>query len=492
MPTINSMVNRLNNLSNIILADPIQDIHLMSAKEQQQNLTLHIFEILNKQSITKEVIREVLLGIKTYTGIEAVGIRLKDGDNYPYYETSGFSLNFVKSEMNLCAVDKNGDILRNSNNKPYLECLCRKVISGNINLELPCFTSYGSFWTNGTTELIKNNLLQIHLRNRFNKERYESVALIPIKTDNEIIGLLQLNDYKKNIFTNDYIQFFEKLSNSVGVAVTRMQTEEKLYKKEKKLIEAEKVAQIGYYDFDIITGTWTGSEELYTIFGINSSYPNDVPSWLKLVHPDHRDMISHYLLNDILRQNKKFDKEYKIIEFATGKEKWVHGLGELKFDENKNPVEMFGTIQDITQSKLSEKALQSSNTALKEILNRIEIEKKEQILSVQSHVNRTILPLVRKLKIGANDYQSGYISLIIDNLKTVASPFVGKLETLFVNLSPREIEICKMLKDGMTSKEIGEMLGTSAGTVFNQRKTIRKKLNIANDNINLVTFLKSI
>ncbi|HDL00621.1 MAG TPA: LuxR family transcriptional regulator, partial [candidate division Zixibacteria bacterium] len=98
----------------------------------------------------------------------------------------------------------------------------------------------------------------------------------------------------------------------------------------------------------------------------------------------------------------------------------------------------------------------------------------------------------RKLKIGANDYQSGYISLIIDNLKTVASPFVGKLETLFVNLSPREIEICKMLKDGMTSKEIGEMLGTSAGTVFNQRKTIRKKLNIANDNINLVTFLKSI
>ncbi len=488
------MKNRLNSFHNTAVIEPKRQINQLSVN-QERNLLLQILAILNQQSPTLDIVREVLLKIKKHTGIEAVSIRLKDSDDFPYYETSGFSENFVKTEMSLCAVDKKGDIIRANNKNPYLECMCGKVISGKTNPELPFFTKYGSFWTNGTTLLISNisgNDLRIHIRNQCNKAGYESVALIPLKSTDEIIGLLQLNDLRQNMFSNDSIEFFEKLSHSIGIAVAHGQAEDTIKENEKKLIEAQKIAQLGHYVFDITSGTWTNSKELDVIFGIDDSYPKDIPSWLTLVHPEHREMMSSYLLYDILRQHNKFDKEYKILNFKTGEEKWVHGLGNLKFNKNREPIEIFGTIQEITKNKLSEKALHDSNIALKEILNKIEDEKKEQILSVQSHINRTVLPLLRKLRIGANDLQSRSLSLIINNLETVTSPFVSKIEARFVSLSPREIEICKMLKDGMNSKEIGHILCTSTGTVFNQRKTIRKKLDIANDNINLVAFLKSI
>ncbi len=670
---MNNRIKNLNNFSNIATIVEENKFPVILQRE----LTLQILTILNKQSSKIDIIREVLCEIKKQTGNDAVGIRLKNGDDFPYYETSGFSDNFVRAESSVCAIDHNGKPLFDKNGNNCLECFCGDVLRGRFNSALSVFTSLGSFWTNSTTELLStrsSELLQTRTRNRCNKDGYESVALIPLIAGYEIIGLLQLNDRRKNRFTRSDIDYFEELGNSIGVAMSRKHAEEikekssrafqmlsecnqvliktknelslltdvcelivkiggyslawvgfaendedktvkmvaqmgnenkylenlnvswdnselgqgptgkaiqskkpqivknmltnidskpwrdaalsnsyqssialplignsgvigalniyssdpdgfehnevivltrlaenlaygietlkstskrqvieeKLHNSENKLLEAQKIAQLGYYVFNITTGFWTSSKELDAIFGMNNSCTKDMPYWLSTVHPDHREMMSSYLLNDILRQNKKFDKEYKIIDTNTGEVKWGHGLGNLKFDDDGNPTEMFGTIQDITEHKKAEKALEESNIALKEILSTIETEKKEQLLSVQAHVNRTVLPLVRKLEIGASEFQANYISLIIENLKTVVSPFVGKLEARFINLSPREIEICKMLKDGMTSKEIAETLNTSVGTVFNQRKAIRKKLNISNDKVNLITFLNSI
>ncbi len=75
--------------------------------------------------------------------------------------------------------------------------------------------------------------------------------------------------------------------------------------------------------------------------------------------------MSNYFQNDILIQHKKFDKEYKIINITSGQEKWVHGLGSLKFDDNRKPVELFGTIQDVTERKKAEDVLKESRERMK-------------------------------------------------------------------------------------------------------------------------------
>ncbi len=65
-------------------------------------------------------------------------------------------------------------------------------------------------------------------------------------------------------------------------------------------------------------------------------------------------MVTAYLQDTVLEKHERFNKEYKIVDMKTGQEKWVHGLGGLRFDENNNPIEMFGTIQDITDRKQAE------------------------------------------------------------------------------------------------------------------------------------------
>ncbi|MCD6248923.1 MAG: PAS domain S-box protein [candidate division Zixibacteria bacterium] len=137
-------------------------------------------------------------------------------------------------------------------------------------------------------------------------------------------------------------------------------------------------------------------------------------------------------------------------------------------------------------------ALQEANTTLKGVLARIETEKKDNLLSVQSHVDRVVMPLLRQLKNSANDIQTNYITLIEDNLSSVTSPFVSELESLFTHLSPREVEISKYVKDGLSSKDIASLFNTSEGTVRNQRKSIRRKLGISSDKVSLTSFLRGI
>ncbi len=149
---------------------------------------------------------------------------------------------------------------------------------------------------------------------------------------------------------------------------------------------------------------------------------------------------------------------------------------------------------DEAYNKLSVKrhALEESNIALKTILERIETEKKENILHVQSNINRIIMPILKKVEKISNKEQSEYLTLLRENILEITSPFIGKLENQYAQLSPREIEICKFVKDGMSSKEIAMHLNISQETVRNQRKNVRKKLNIDNKKINLASFLKTI
>ena len=136
--------------------------------------------------------------------------------------------------------------------------------------------------------------------------------------------------------------------------------------------------------------------------------------------------------------------------------------------------------------------LTKKNIALKEVLAQIDHEKRQTATQIQSNVDRIVMPLLKKLETRASSAQAVYVSLIQASLAEITSPLVNRLETQYATLSPREVEICNMITRGLTSKEIAAAFDTSPGTVCNQRKSIRRKLGIANDKVNLRSYLQTL
>jgi PAS domain S-box-containing protein len=212
--------------------------HRINELEIQRDFAAQILNTTNISDEKVDLIAKILSMIKSHTGFEAVGIRLMEGDDFPYYVTEGFTEDFVEAERYLCARDQHGELIRDPHGNPYLECMCGNVLCSRVRPELPFFTETGSFWTNSTTELLGSTTeadRQTRTRNRCNGEGYESVALIPLRGSDHIIGLLQLNDSQKNKITHDMVVFLENIGASIGVSLKRKQAVEAIHKSRDKL-----------------------------------------------------------------------------------------------------------------------------------------------------------------------------------------------------------------------------------------------------------------
>jgi hypothetical protein len=161
-----------------------------------------------------------------------VGIRLEDEGDYPYYVYNGFPDSFILHENSLCAKDNLGKRIPAPKEKGFLlECMCGNIIRGRVDPSLPFFTANGSFWSNNTSDLLTTTTeedRQSRTRNYCNSSGYESVALIPIKAKEEIIGLIQVNDKRPGMFSLDLVEFMEMIGEQIGLAIKNSLTYTKL------------------------------------------------------------------------------------------------------------------------------------------------------------------------------------------------------------------------------------------------------------------------
>jgi len=136
------------------------------------------------------------------------------------------------------------------------------------------------------------------------------------------------------------------------------------------LNEAQEIAQIGSYIYNLRDDSWTSSVILDQIFGIGSSYPRDSRHWLALVATESRAAMNDYL-TVIIQQRLPFDREYRIVRYHDGQERWVHGRGTLHTDKQGKPLALIGTIQDITEQKRVELALIASEARYRAMIETI-------------------------------------------------------------------------------------------------------------------------
>ncbi|MHC4268946.1 MAG: helix-turn-helix transcriptional regulator [Planctomycetota bacterium] len=133
--------------------------------------------------------------------------------------------------------------------------------------------------------------------------------------------------------------------------------------------------------------------------------------------------------------------------------------------------------------------LEQKDLVIKEILRQIERGSEDIRKNIISNVENLLLPIVQNLELKGVSYF--YIQLLRDNLQELTSTFGAKLSDKEIKLTPREIEICNMIRNGSTNKEISILLNISSRTTEKHRANIRKKLNISKE-YNLLSFLKAL
>ncbi len=199
--------------------------------EANQLLMSDVLRVLNGDGDLQPLIGQVLRVIRARTGCDAVGLRMREGPDFPYYVQHGFSDEFVRQENSLCAKREDGSIVRDAHGQTVLECTCGLILSGRPDPSMSCFTERGSFWTNRSSDLLALEPEadpRRHPRNRCIHSGYQSVALIPVRSGPEILGLLQLNARQEGQLPLELVQFFEGLADNLGLALRRRQAEEAL------------------------------------------------------------------------------------------------------------------------------------------------------------------------------------------------------------------------------------------------------------------------
>jgi two-component system sensor kinase FixL len=130
----------------------------------------------------------------------------------------------------------------------------------------------------------------------------------------------------------------------------RKRAEDALRESNRRLIEAQRIARLGSWDWDLMTNEVKGSEEAYRIFGIQ---PERFTNLVDIVHADDRSALQAAMKRARANPSDKLSLEYRIVR-PDGKVRFIHHGGEIKTGENGSPVRAVGTIQDITELREAE------------------------------------------------------------------------------------------------------------------------------------------
>ncbi len=343
-------------------------IELMRANEQLQReiterkqmeealqVSHHFLEIVNRRTEMIPLLREFVVEVKNFTGCAAVGLRMLDENgDIPYQTYEGFSRRFYESESPLSIKSD--------------QCMCINVIKGEIDPKLPFYTEGGSFYMNGSTRFLAtvSEEEKGRTRNVCNQAGYESVALVPIRLGDRILGLIHVADPGENMVPLHMVVVLERAAMQLGTAIQRVLTEETMRESEdlmRRVIDANPTciflkdrsgkflltnkqmaelhgttpeAMVGKTDLDFSQISIASAEEAEKFLA------------------DDREVID--------RKQPKFIPE-ETFTLPDGTIRWFQTT-KIPLALRDNPNCMLGVAIDITEQKQAEEALRQRNREL--------------------------------------------------------------------------------------------------------------------------------
>ena len=165
----------------------------------------------------------------------------------------------------------------------------------------------------------------------------------------------------------------------------------------------------------------------------------------------------------------------------------------LKLIQHDGNTVLMTEQHDISSFKETESLLKLSRESASELLTLVDKEKQKISENFKSNMGLVLYPLMDQLRITATGAQKEILDIMVNRIGHIAREIgvVYQIDSLGLNLTRRQILICEMIRDGMTSKEIAQALGCSPSTINNHRNIIRRKLKLSGSSTNLQAFLNS-
>ena len=258
----------------------------------------------------------------------------------------------------------------------------------------------------------------------------------------------------------------------------------------------------GVWDRNLLTGeVYYGTNWLRTL-GYAENDPETRHIRLEeLLHPDDRERVFAQIDDHVNGKTGTYAVEYR-IQTKNGEYRWMLSRGQVvERDAHGKAVRMTGTLTDITlmkafeaelESKLQERTtdLLESNAALNVLLKKREEDKNTLSEQIVSNASKLVEPFLDRLQeAGLTTQQKTLVDILRTNIQELTSPFTAQFSAKLVRLTPAELQVANMVKQGKRSKEIAEIMRLSPGTVNIHRKNIRKKLEISHQKANLQALL---
>ncbi|MEA4863292.1 MAG: PAS domain S-box protein [Victivallaceae bacterium] len=332
-----------------------EDITERKRAEKCRELSREILRILNDFSDLGEAIRDIIALLRSKIGVDAVGLRMQNGKDFPCIAQEGFSDEFLTTENSLIEHGKDGGVCRDKDGNVRLEFAYGLVISGKADPSDPLFTKGGSFWTNESS-----TLPDLH-------RPYVSMALIPLHNKGRIVGLMELGGKRKGQFSLETIEMLEDIAADIGLAISRKQAEDALKAGEAKLASAVDIAKLGYWELDTASGIFTFSDSFYAIFRTTAEevggYQMSIADYAgRFVHPDDARMVGEETQKAMDTDAPDFNRylEHRML-YADGSVGHLAVKYFIVKDNTGKTVKIYGVDQDITERKRMNEALAKAN-----------------------------------------------------------------------------------------------------------------------------------
>jgi PAS domain S-box-containing protein len=214
----------------------VRDVSEERRARREREIALRLLHLLNLPGDTRDLAQSVAAFVRQECDCDAAGLRWRDANGLPYVESRAEAVDSL--EDGRCLADRDVPAPDDAEGRPALDCLCGRILEGEVPVDAPGFAPSGSFLSNDVPSVLaraQRTPGAALYEGRCNVGRYGSAAIIPLRHGNRVLGLLHLHSKARGRFSPASVGFLESMAGQVAIALAQRQGQAALAASERRL-----------------------------------------------------------------------------------------------------------------------------------------------------------------------------------------------------------------------------------------------------------------